>query len=190
MSTWLSVRMFGEPDVAWELATIEEINPLLASRHYLGPISGGRHVLAGFADGCPVAAMVWRTPTSRYLPADGSWLELSRWCLTPEAGLYAGSRMHAFAVRFLKAQEAQLTTLVSYSDPSAGHTGALYKACNWKWAPTWHRLRPPPSGNGDWGSGRQSVKDRWIFTVRRDPRRSELLSVKDDAIVRRLAVAS
>ena len=78
-----------------------------------------------------------------------------------------------------------MTTVVSYSDPSVGHTGALYKACNWTWAPTWHRLRPPPTGNGSWKNGEaQSVKDRWVCILAPDTRRDEILRVKDDAILR------
>ena len=41
-------------------------------------------------------------------------------------------------------RDVGVSTVVSYSDPSAGHTGSLYRACNWIWAPTWLRLRPPP----------------------------------------------
>ena len=79
----------------------------------------------------------------------------------------------------LLAQFPELTTVVSYSDPSQGHTGALYKACNWQWRPTWHRLKPPPTGNGSWKDGViQSVKDRWVFELRADPRRAEILRVK------------
>lgn len=180
----------AEPDafgVVWRPATREEVNPLLAREHYLGPLaSGGRILFGGFRDGACVACQVWRLPTSRHLPSDGTWLELSRWCLTPAAGPNAGSRMHRFARRWIRANEPRVTTLVSYSDPSAGHTGALYKACNWGWAPTWHRLRPPPSGNGSWKSGqRQAVKDRWVFAMRRDARRAQILSVKDAAAARK-----
>lgn len=91
--------------------------------------------------------------------------------------------MHAAVVRHIRRCMPAVTTLVSYSDPSAGHTGALYRACNWDWAPTWLRLRPPPSGNGSWdGSTMQAVKDRWVFCVRRDSRRGEVLMVKDRAL--------
>jgi hypothetical protein len=79
---------------------------------------------------------------------------------------------------------------VSYSDPSQGHTGALYKAAGWVWLPTWHRLRPPPTGNGSWKSGkRQAVKDRWVYILRPDDRRDEILRVKDDAIIRQMTQA-
>lgn len=93
--------------------------------------------------------------------------------------------------RHLLETAPQVTTMVSYSDPSQGHTGALYKACNWAWAPTWHRLRPPPSGNGSWKDGKvQSVKDRWVFALKEDPRRAGILSIKDDSILRRLQAGS
>src|SRR5690606_32459791 len=132
----------------------------------------------------PVAAMIWKHPTSRRLPAFGTWLELSRWCLTPSAGENAGSRMHRWSTRLIRHHLPAVTTLVSYSDPSHGHTGALYRACNWQWAPTWHRLRTPPSGNGNWGTGAQAVKDRWLFCISPDPVRDDVLAVDDAAAVR------
>jgi hypothetical protein len=142
----------------------------LAANHYLGPTR------RGIAWRDEFGVMVWAAPTSRRLPHD-RWLELVRWCLvgTRNGGSQQFARWRRWADRALP----QITTLVSYSDPSHGHTGALYKACNWRWAPTWHRLFPPPSGNGDWGSGPQSVKDRWVFNLRDDHERDEILRVKD-----------
>jgi hypothetical protein len=148
----------------------------LDQRHYLG--ATGR----GWAWSDEYGVLVLAKPTARYLPQDGTWLELVRWCL--EGVPNGGSRQWSQVARYLRAELPEVTTVVSYSDPSVGHTGALYKACNWKWAPTWHRLRPPPTGNGSWKDGEmQSVKDRWVFELRRDPRREELLSVKDAALV-------
>ena len=81
--------------------------------------------------------------------------------------------------RALKSDYPHVTTVVSYSDPSQNHTGAVYKACNWEWRPTWHRLKPPPSGNGSWKKGKiESVKDRWIFELAADDRRAEIIRVK------------
>jgi hypothetical protein len=173
----------------YELVSSAEANRLLAVSHYLGPIHRG--LAFGQREGSRlVAVMVWTNPTSRRLP-QREWLELARWCLTPEAGPNAGSRMHRAFLRWLRLYRPEITTLVSYSDPSQGHTGALYRACNWLWRPTWHRLRPPPSGNGSWSGGsQQSVKDRWVFPVRPDPFRDELLSVKDDAVVRRMEASA
>lgn len=171
--------------VMWRLGEGWEANLLLARHHYLGPLkSGGALTVIGARDGALVAAMVWKMPTNRHLPADGTWLELARWCLTPGAGENAGSRMHKWACRLIRSHMNRVTTLISYSDPSQGHTGSLYRACNWEWAPTWLRLRPPPTGQGDWGTGRQEVKDRWIFCLKPDATRHDVLTVRDLASVR------
>ena len=172
-------------DTLWSVGRLDDANDLLAAHHYLGPSrNGGRLVVTGVRDERVTAAQIWRAPTARNLPADGTWLELSRWCLTPDAGANAGSRMHRAAVSLIKAKLPRVTSLVSYSDPSHGHTGALYRACNWHWAPTWHRLRPPPTGNGDWGTGRQATKDRWVFAVAPDARRLGVLTVSDAGALR------
>jgi hypothetical protein len=187
MTTELPRTLFVEEDagVTWRRASLTEANALLAGPHYLGCTHRATFVLGGFAGGRVVAAQVWAAPTSRHLPSDGSWLELSRWCLTPDAGEYAGSRLHRWAVAFLRAHAPTATTLVSYSDAEAGHTGALYRACNWYWAPTWHRLRTPPTGGGSWdGVKRQGAKDRWIFDLAPDPNRRTLLAVDDPPAIR------
>lgn len=141
-------------------------NVTLAAHHYLGTVRRGR----AWAD--EFGVMVLASPTSRHLPSD--WLELTRWCL---AGIpNGGSQQWARVRRALRDDPA--TTVVSYSDPSAGHTGALYRACNWQWAPTWHRIAPPPSGNGSWdGRTTESVKDRWVFALRPDDRRATVLAL-------------
>lgn len=158
----------------------KSVGPFLDRLHYLGAVS------RGFCWSDEHGVLVLAKPTSRRLPQDGTWLELIRWCLLGEKN--AGSRQWAKVSKALRVELPQVTTVVSYSDPSQGHTGALYKACNWHWKPTWHRLRPPPSGNGSWKDGKQqSVKDRWVFPLRRDERRDVLLSVKDESIVRRMA---
>jgi hypothetical protein len=157
---------------------VSTVATFLDANHYLGATN------RGIAWSDEFGVLVLAMPTSRRLPHDGTWLELSRWCLLGEKN--AGSRQWKKVRRWLRKEMPHVTTVVSYSDPSQGHTGALYKACNWKWAPTWLRLRPPPSGNGSWITGeQQSVKDRWVFPVRRDARRSELLRVNDEALNRR-----
>lgn len=144
--------------------------------HYLGPTSRG----VAWTDerGC----LVLSPTTSRRLPA--GWLDLTRWCLLHRAP-NAGSAQWAEVWRVALARFPNATTVVSYSDPSVGHDGALYRACGWLWAPTWHRLRPPPSGNGSWdGETNEAVKDRWVFLLRPDAEREAMLAVKDDSIVR------
>lgn len=175
--------------MTWAPAPAGDVVELLRREHYLGPLKGGRLILAAYdAAGTVVAAMVWRRPTSRRMPTDGTWLELSRWCLTPAAGANAGSRSHGAAVRLIRQLHPEVTTLLSYSDPSAGHRGELYRACNYLWAPTWHRLRPPPTGLGSWdGVTQQAVKDRWLYPIRRDPAVADVVAIRDAGALRRWA---
>lgn len=154
---------------------------LLQENHYLGAMSRG----VAWIDqaGCIIIAQ----PTSRRIPRE--WLELVRWCIVSREK-NAGSQQWGRFVRCLKKARPELTTIISYSDPEQGHTGALYRACNWWWAPTWHRLRPPPSGQGSWSSGlKQAVKDRWVFPVADDERRLSLLTAKDDAVLAKMPFA-
>jgi hypothetical protein len=148
----------------------------LVQKHYLGASSRG----VAWQD--EFGVIIVAAPTARHLPQN--WLELVRWCLI-RGEKNDGSRQWATFVRALKKVNSQATTIISYSDPSQGHNGALYRACNWWWAPTWHRLRPPPTGNGSWADKKESVKDRWIFPLRPDACRITILKVKDESILRR-----
>jgi hypothetical protein len=151
-------------------ATSAEINWLLSTDHYLGPIGGARVCFAGWIDDELVACQAWRWPTARMLPSDDSWLELSRWCLTPEAGPNAGSRMMGWVRRWIKRNMPTVQVLVSYSDPMHGHCGGLYRASGWTYAPTHIGQRFDrdgvgyPSGNGSWDSVTLSTpKHRWVI---------------------------
>ena len=150
---------------------------ILSEHHYLGPLSRGIHYMD------PAGVIVVASPTSRHLPGD--WLELARWCITDRAR-NAGSMQWRRFLSWLRGR-AEATTIVSYSDPSVGHSGALYRACGWLWAPTWHRLRPPPTGGGTWdGVTTQAPKDRWVYPLAPDARRADVLSVGDESIERRM----
>jgi hypothetical protein len=151
----------------------------LDRNHYLG------RARRGWAWSDEFGVLVLANPTSRHLPVD--WLELTRWCLVGTKN--GGSQQWSRVAKHLKRQ-TKVTTVISYSDPSAGHTGALYRACNWRWAPTWHRLVPPPSGNGSWdGENSEAVKDRWVYVLRPDDRRVSVLAFKDESMRRRFPEA-
>jgi hypothetical protein len=154
---------------------VSNVALFLNANHYLGAARRG----IAWSDSFGV--VVLGPPTSRHLPVD--WLELSRWCLVP--GVKNGGSQQWKRIRRWLVEETAVTTVVSYSDPSVGHTGALYKACNWIWAPTWHRLRPPPSGGGSWdGRTVQAPKDRWVDPLRRDARRASVLAINDESLLR------
>lgn len=166
------------PEMSW--VPLASVASVLAANHYLGPIKRGTAWQDEFG------VIVVTSPTSRRLPLH--WLELARWCILSRE-TNSGSRQWAAFSRALRKLRPEVTTIVSYSDPSVGHTGALYRACNWWWAPTWHRLRPPPSGNGAWTDARQSQKDRWVFPLAKDPGRVEALLMRDESLLRKFPTA-
>lgn len=146
-----------------------QISEAAASRtHYLGKATRCR---LEYAD--EFGFITFTNPTSRRLPPD--WLELNRWILNGKKD--GGSQQWRRAVRWLRVSAPTCTTVVPYSDPGVGHTGALYRACNFIAAPTWLRLVPPPSGNGTRSGKQHGVKDRWVYPLLKDARRVELLSL-------------
>lgn len=176
------LNLWNDPITKIGLVSLSEANDLLEKHHYLGAVK------RGFALRDEFGLTVFANPTSRRMPYD-TWLELTRWCLISDVN-NAGSRQWARIARYLRGNKPHITTVVSYSDPSVGHTGALYRACNWRWAPTWHRLRPPPSGHGKWSDQTQSVKDRWIYPLSMDSARENLLSVNDETLRKKMPWAS
>jgi hypothetical protein len=156
-------------------------NEILETFHYLGPSHRGTAYRDEFG------VVVFAAPTSRRLPR--TWVELTRWCIA-SSEKNAGTQQWRSALRFIRATFPLATTVVSYSDPAHGHTGALYRACNWLWAPTWLRLREPPSGNGSWDGTRQAAKDRWVYPLSPDPSRQSLLAVQDESLMRAMPWAS
>lgn len=157
------------------IVPVASIAPVLAERHYLGPVRRGW----GYSDEFGVSAFA--QPTARNVPRH--WLELTRWCLRGEPN--DGTRQWAAMLIHIRYEFPEATTVVSYSDPTAGHTGALYRACGWLWAPTWHRLWSPPTGQGSWRPGvTQAPKDRWIFPLQPDDSRADSLKVQDGRIRR------
>ena len=160
-----------------QLAFIPSVDDVLREHHYLGPCKRGTAIETEWGP------LVISTPASRHIPP--GWLELSRWCIVAHER-NAGSQAWARAVREIRRRWPMATTVVSYSDPSAGHDGALYRSTGWLWAPTWHRLRPPPTGNGRWTDRKtESVKDRWVFLLAPDDRREDALRIRDDSITRK-----
>jgi len=137
-----------------------------ARMHYLGLSKRAR---LEYAD--EFGWVTFSNPTSRRLPQD--WLELNRWILLGKKN--GGSQQWRRITRWLRWIAPDCTTVVSYSDPAVGHSGAVYKACNFIAAPTWHVLVPPPSGNGTRAGRQHGVKLRWIYPLAPDPRRETLL---------------
>jgi len=163
------------PSLWFEPISLRLANELLAKAHYLGPAMNSKGCYGGFLGTALVCCQVWRSPSARMLPQDGTWLELCRWCLTTAAGKNAGSRMMRWVRKRISLSMPHVSTLVSYSDPAHGHTGALYRASGWLNRPTHHERRWAvdgvgyASGHGTWGTERrQSPKQRWCISLSRN----------------------
>ena len=161
------LALIARPDGEVLIEAASVCNPFLLEYHYLGPLASARLWLASFTNDEIDQCQAWRWPTSRHLPADGSCLELSRWCIGPTAGKNAGSWFMARAVRLIRGAFPSVSLLVSYSELGK-HTGALYKSCNWEAWPTHHSERWEQdgigyaSGHGSWdGITVQAPKMRW-----------------------------
>ena len=158
------------------------VDEVLLRHYYLGP---SRRASLVYRD--DIGVLVFAAPASRRLPR--SWVELARWCILDHrhgTGTQQWSRVRRWLI-----DQSPATTVVSYSDPSVGHTGTLYRAAGWLWAPTWHRLRTPPTKNGAWAHGKQqAVKDRWVYPLRPDASRPRYLEVKDEALIKAFPWAS
>ena len=162
------------PSLWFEDIPLRLANELLAKAHYLGTVRNAQSCFGGFVGDMLTCVQVWRHPSARMLPQDGTWLELCRWCLTPTAGKNAGSCMMRWARRQIARTRPLVTTLVSYSDPVHGHRGSLYRASGWQSRPTHHELRylsdgkGYASGHGTWGTEkRQTPKQRWCLEINR-----------------------
>lgn len=111
------------------------------------------------------AVAIWMNPLARMLPSDGSWLELRRMAVAPDAPPNTASRMLGIMARIIHKECPAVTRLISYQD-TAVHTGGIYKAAGW----TATRL----SEGGEWNRPSRytpavqsgAPKQRWEKVIR------------------------
>lgn len=113
---------------AVERISVSQANALLADYHYLGPV---RSAIAAF--GHTEGATVWGVPRSRIwharLYAAGfKAIELIRMVGTPQHQ-WATSALLSSSAKLLR---SEYDVLITYADPMQGHSGAVYRAANWK----------------------------------------------------------
>lgn len=106
---------------------------LMIRRHYLGRWPGVCMCsLALWRGGIALGVIVFSLPpretTKRY---GGTTWELARLWVEDAVPTNAETFLIAKAVRFIKTHFPSVRFLVSYADPSVGHTGTIYKAANW-----------------------------------------------------------
>jgi hypothetical protein len=84
-------------------------------------------------DGRPVGCIIYSAPPreadKRY---GGKTWELARLYLLDEVPKNAETWLIAQSVKWIKRNNRDVQHLLSYADPSAGHSGTIYKAANWR----------------------------------------------------------
>src|SRR5574337_190984 len=105
----------------------------MIKRHYIGRWPGVCVLIlalkrAGIAVGVIVFALPPRETMKRY---GGMTWELARLWLHDSVPKNAETYLIGRAVRYIRKYHPNVRTLVSYADPSVGHTGVIYKATNW-----------------------------------------------------------
>lgn len=78
--------------------------------------------------GCVVYSAPPRESDVRY---GGKTWELARLYLLDEVPQNAETWLIAQSVKWIKRHNPDVSALVSYADPSAGHSGTIYRAANW-----------------------------------------------------------
>ena len=128
-------------DSAWRAAcevvkvTRAEAQSMIQS-HYLKKWPGVcvlvlalRHKIEQRLLGVIVYALPPRETNKRY---GGETWELARLWLEDAVPKNAETYLIARSVRYIAQHFPQVKCLVSYADPSAGHSGVIYRAANWK----------------------------------------------------------
>ena len=111
-----------------------------------------------------IGGMLWGRPAARALNPDRI-LCLDRLYLIDETPANAESQSLALARKLIRTWLPGICLLVSYSDPEAGHVGAIYAADGW--AP----FGLTRNGTAGWANrpnrtatGKPSRKQRWVRT--------------------------
>ena len=86
------------------------------------------------------AVAIWSNPVARNLP-QGTWLELRRLAIAPDAPRNTASRMLGVMTKLIRKARPEVVRLVSYQDTEV-HTGTIYRAAGW--------TSTTVSGKGDW----------------------------------------
>lgn len=115
-----------------------EINAFIKRNHYSKSVSrGNKAVFVLIVKGHIRGVATFGEPTGKkcqeIYSSGGKVLECKRFCLAPNAPKNTASWLMGHCLRELK-KKPNITDVISYADPEAGHEGIIYKASNYKYA--------------------------------------------------------
>jgi 5-methylcytosine-specific restriction endonuclease McrA len=105
----------------------------IKTHHYLGTAARASYIFALKYEGRLIGVAFFGKPSRQNITVKGETaiLELSRFCTLDKTPRNTESYFLSKCLKFLK-KETGFKAIVSYADTTEGHTGALYKACNFE----------------------------------------------------------
>ncbi len=119
------------PTLHFRVGTLKEADPFI-QRHYLRrrPSVVRLCLIAEYA-GKPVGCLTFsEAPKQTSIRYKCRVLELSRLFLEDDVPKNGESNFIAYGMRYVRKNLPEIHGIVTYADPSVGHTGAIYKATN------------------------------------------------------------
>lgn len=115
-----------------------EVKNFIETYHYSKNINGVKITKCfqvsfnGRLVGAVLFGQMSTTAWKRFGDTECSVLELRRLVLLDECGRNSESRVIGYCIRWIKKNLPDVKVIVSYADPTFGHTGVIYKASNFK----------------------------------------------------------
>lgn len=125
-------RLYGTSERYIRLADRREVD-WMVRRHYLGKWPGVTVAILGLFTPHPSGVCVFSLPPSETFTRYGglTW-ELGRLWVSDDQPRNTESWFVSRAIRYVWQFHRDVVALVSYADPSAGHSGVIYRASNWE----------------------------------------------------------
>jgi hypothetical protein len=121
---------------------LSQIRRFVEANHYSRSVNGVKisHCFRVDCEGMLVGGVIFgglsTTAWKRFADAEYKVLELRRLVLIDQAGRNSESRVIGWCLRWIKKHASKIEIVVSYADPAYGHSGAIYKASNFRYLGT------------------------------------------------------
>jgi hypothetical protein len=126
-------------DLVFSVCLASEIKEFIEANHYSKSINGVKISICFKSEYCGllVGAMLFgqmsTTAWKKFGDTEQSVLELRRLVMIDECPKNSESRFIGYCLRYIKANNTTVNTIVSYADPNYGHFGTIYRASNFKY---------------------------------------------------------
>ncbi len=174
MSEHINYEVF---DKSWrQICDIEEVNAsqlrAMVKAHYLGKWPAIQTCsLAMYCGPFVVGMCIFsEPPLQTSIRYGGKTWELARLWIRDYVPRNAETWLIGKAIKHVKANYSDVQFLVSYADPSAGHSGTIYKAANWE-------------SDGRTDEGRKSPRCDYVANGKKYSRMSH---IPDGAVIERV----